>query len=205
MTLSSHRYCLRCRYVLDGLSSSRCPECGQRFDADNPKTYATQLRQTHQLNRILPITLAALPFLVLEIVCVGFVRETAGEIVSGLFGAVVIVGNLVVFAGILLRRPRLTALLLAALVLVTCPFPIYWKVRLNFLESEAKRIIAYAQTTKLRIGSYPPDLSGYQFQRAWTASRFTYSPAEFRLGWWVVQPGVSHWYTPKGGFGYYPD
>ena len=33
-------YCLACRYVLDGLDASRCPECGRGFDPDDPTTFA---------------------------------------------------------------------------------------------------------------------------------------------------------------------
>ncbi|MCI0366544.1 MAG: hypothetical protein L0219_21995 [Phycisphaerales bacterium] len=31
--------CLRCAYVLQNLTESRCPECGREFDLDNPSTY----------------------------------------------------------------------------------------------------------------------------------------------------------------------
>jgi hypothetical protein len=32
--------CLDCAYVLDGLDSPRCPECGREFDRNNPATYS---------------------------------------------------------------------------------------------------------------------------------------------------------------------
>lgn len=32
--------CLDCAYVLEGLSSRRCPECGRSFDPDDPHTYS---------------------------------------------------------------------------------------------------------------------------------------------------------------------
>ena len=32
-------YCRKCRYQLDSLSESRCPECGQSFDPADPSTY----------------------------------------------------------------------------------------------------------------------------------------------------------------------
>ena len=31
--------CRDCEYVLDRLPSNRCPECGRRFDPDDPGTY----------------------------------------------------------------------------------------------------------------------------------------------------------------------
>ncbi len=38
-------YCRRCRYVLDGLSDHRCPECGRPFDPANRQTYRTKPRR----------------------------------------------------------------------------------------------------------------------------------------------------------------
>lgn len=39
----SDMYCLNCRYSLRHLESQQCPECGQAFDATNPKTYLSKL------------------------------------------------------------------------------------------------------------------------------------------------------------------
>jgi hypothetical protein len=39
-----HARCISCGYSLRGLSSCRCPECGQAFDADNPRTMHLGLR-----------------------------------------------------------------------------------------------------------------------------------------------------------------
>jgi len=33
-------YCLGCRYPLRGLTGDACPECGRRFDAQDPTTYS---------------------------------------------------------------------------------------------------------------------------------------------------------------------
>lgn len=40
-----NRYCLQCRYALRGLSEHRCPECGKRFDPDDPDTTAATHRR----------------------------------------------------------------------------------------------------------------------------------------------------------------
>ncbi len=37
-------YCRACSYILDGLESSRCPECGLIFDADDKRTYRRRPR-----------------------------------------------------------------------------------------------------------------------------------------------------------------
>lgn len=36
-------YCRKCGYVLDGLSENCCPECGQVFHPDVPRTYLTSI------------------------------------------------------------------------------------------------------------------------------------------------------------------
>ena len=40
------RYCRRCSYVLDGLESKKCPECGRAFNPDNTRTYRRKPRLT---------------------------------------------------------------------------------------------------------------------------------------------------------------
>ena len=32
------RFCLACRYSLQGISTAKCPECGRSFDPDDPRT-----------------------------------------------------------------------------------------------------------------------------------------------------------------------
>jgi hypothetical protein len=43
-TCGSHRYCLTCGYILDGLPEARCPECGRGFDPADPETFAVRVR-----------------------------------------------------------------------------------------------------------------------------------------------------------------
>lgn len=203
--VDTHRYCLKCWYVLDGLTSPRCPECGSPFDAESPRTYATQPRLAYQFSRMWPVAGIAMSFLLLELVCISFAWNTAGEVVATLSGMIVLAGNFIVFTSVLLRRRWLTASLLVALLLLTCPYPIWLRIKLGFLESEARQIIAYAEGVRLRTGVYPADLSGYQFRRAWTSSSLNYSPNGFTVSWWAEQPGVAHWYTPASGFDFYPD
>ena len=43
------RRCLKCGYVLVGLSGSKCPECGRAFDPNNSATFATEARSGRSL------------------------------------------------------------------------------------------------------------------------------------------------------------
>src|SRR5262249_24022897 len=46
-------HCLRCRYVLVGLESSTCPECGAPFDPADPSTYWSPTELTDRAKRLL--------------------------------------------------------------------------------------------------------------------------------------------------------
>ena len=95
-------------------------------------------------------------------------------------------------------------MLLAGLVLLTCPYPIWLRIRLAMLEFEARRVIAHVEGIRSKTGSYPASLAGDGFRWGWMPAYFCYTPG-FELRWWAEQPGVSHWYTPGRGFDYYPD
>ena len=46
-------YCIKCRYSLFGLTSPRCPECGQPFDPNDPTTYLTTDRVVHPVHMVI--------------------------------------------------------------------------------------------------------------------------------------------------------
>lgn len=56
--VESHRYCRQCGYQLNGLSENRCPECGQTFDPNEPRTFALTPNYWRQ-HRWLPAALAS--------------------------------------------------------------------------------------------------------------------------------------------------
>ncbi|NOG52770.1 MAG: hypothetical protein HND57_00315 [Planctomycetes bacterium] len=45
MTKPIRMYCRNCRYPLNGLRDTVCPECGQAFDPADEKTFATSERR----------------------------------------------------------------------------------------------------------------------------------------------------------------
>lgn len=198
-----HRYCRACEYILDGLASVRCPECGHAFDPDNPRTYATRPRRVTLAPatwRILLLAAACIPF---ELLCVSFVWYAAGDVACAPYLLLIIAGNLGVVAAAFLHR-RLALALLCVLLALTCLRPIHLRMRMIYLDAEAAGIIAYAESVKANTGSYPANLAGYTFRWPWTAGFLSYSPG-FELHWWGEQPGVSHSYRAGRGYFYYPD
>jgi hypothetical protein len=45
VTTDAHKHCRGCRYILDFLVEPRCPECGQPFDPNDPRTFRTDERR----------------------------------------------------------------------------------------------------------------------------------------------------------------
>ncbi|MGI5836543.1 MAG: hypothetical protein ACOX87_08645 [Chloroflexota bacterium] len=158
----------------------------------------------------------AVPFAALLVTAVGaelaaawLAYYTIGEIVSGmLFIALGL--NVVPIALYALRRP-VTAVL-AALVLFAAivPYQAVLGHRLLALNDEAGRVVAYLYETRFRTGEYPHDLTGYTFRDAGLQPYFQEYRRDaesggFRLNWYVGTPSTSHSYTPRDGWGYYPD
>jgi hypothetical protein len=57
-------YCLGCGYLLHGLTTPQCPECGRAFDPRNSETFARSPRRwPAQSTRALPFTAPAMLFL----------------------------------------------------------------------------------------------------------------------------------------------
>lgn len=200
---SDHRYCRGCRYILDGLASPRCPECGRRFDPGDPKTFLTTPRRVAVTPATLRILLLAAACIPVELLCVSFVWYAAGDVACAPYLLLTIAGNLGVVAAAFLHR-RLAVALLCVLLALTCLRPVHLRIRMAYLDAEAAGIIAYAESVKASTGSYPVNLVGYTFRWPWTAGFLSYSPG-FELHWWGQQPGVSHSYRAGRGYFYYPD
>jgi len=146
----------------------------------------------------------------LEATCVYLAYHTLGEIPRLLYGLVVVTGNL----GILMlawrsRRAATVAALLLALAVV--PYQGALTVRLHRVQAEAARIVSYAYEQRLMAGEFPADLTAYDFRDA-AVRPFIQSYARnetdcggFCLFYRVGTESTSHFYSPRNGWGYYPD
>ena len=58
--------CKQCGYDLRGLHECRCPECGRRFDTENPRTYLTKpiSGRRYLLSALICVVLVVAPLLI---------------------------------------------------------------------------------------------------------------------------------------------
>ncbi len=108
------------------------------------------------------------------------------------------------------RKPYLAVLAVLALFVVIVPYQALLGHRLLALQDEVGGAVSYLYDARLRTGEYPADLSGYSFHDASLRPYFQEYRRDSDLGgfglyWYVGAPGTSHSYTPRQGWGYYPD
>lgn len=156
------------------------------------------------------LTALILVLALLEAACVTIAYHTLGEIPRFLYGLIVAAGNL----GILLlawrnRWAAAFAALLLALAIV--PYQTVLAVRLCRVQAEAAHIVAYAYEQRLQAGQFPADLTGYTFGDAAMRpfiqgyQRDAAACGGFCLFYRVGTESTSHSYSPRNGWGYYPD
>ena len=144
-----------------------------------------------------------------EILCARAAFETIGEITSWQYWALVIVSNsLVLLVAIASRKVALALALLLGLAIV--PYQLLLMRRHSLVRAEAARIVTYAYETKASTGAYPAGLDGYAFERPEVRKYIQgYYVGEqyggFQVMYRVGTETTSHWYSPNGGWDYYPD
>lgn len=51
-------WCIRCEYELTGLTDDRCPECGCKFDPDDPSSFRHTTSEQDEESSRLPVSVA---------------------------------------------------------------------------------------------------------------------------------------------------
>lgn len=163
------------------------------------------MRKTEVLLFALLLT-ALLP---LEVACAFLSHYTLGEM--GQFVSFVAFSSNLPFVALAWRERAAAALGVALIGILLIPYQVFLGARLVRVREEAARVVTYAYEHKARTGAFPPDLRGYRFHDAGVA-RFIqgYEAGDdvrggMRLVFRVGTPTTSHWYSPDGGWGYYPD
>ena len=146
----------------------------------------------------------------IELLCAYLAYETIGEIVSKLY--FMAVGINLIFILVAIRYRAVAALAAVALGLVIVPYQLVLGNRLLRVQSEAAAIVAYVYEYKLDTGHYPSDLSEYVFadpametyvQAYWVDDSPDWDG--FLLSYRVGTESTSHSFSPRHGWGYYPD
>jgi hypothetical protein len=144
----------------------------------------------------------------LEVFCAYLAYETIGEVVSVLY--FLAVGINLVFILLAVRSRSLAALGVVALALLIIPYQLFLGQRLVRVQAEATRIVSFAYEQKISTGEYPPDLGSYTFHDPEMEKYVQEYRADKSLGGFVVfyrvgTESTSHSYSPRYGWGYYPD
>jgi hypothetical protein len=148
--------------------------------------------------------------LCLEALATFIVYHAIGAVTSGAVVLASLLANAVVLVVCCLRF-RLGILLgfsfLALVYFCTAPLG----VRLYYVDREAKRIVSWAHSQKIKTGSYPEDLSGYIFLSPGCKEYIDYHKGvyegkdEFEVYYIVGTRNTGHRYDTEDGWFYYSD
>ncbi|MEM9378350.1 MAG: hypothetical protein AAGB93_00275 [Planctomycetota bacterium] len=156
---------------------------------------------------IFAITLLLL--LPLEVICAQSAFHTVGEIDHMVVWFTVAAGNLfaLALAALSPKAATVAALLVGATIV---PYHLGLIRRHSLVRHEASRIVAFAYEAKAQSGAFPSDLVAFEYERPSVARYIQHYGTDAQAGGFMVTycvgtPTTSHWYTPNGGWQYYPD
>lgn len=145
--------------------------------------------------------------ILLERFCAELAFHTIGEVVSGLYYFATWPNIIpILLYSVEFRKTALAIILAIALLII--PYNLFLGYRFIQLQKETKAIVEYVYEMKAQTGSYPKDLSGYEFKNPHLEKhiqRYDIRGNEFTLSYYVGTTGTSHWYDSKDGWHYYPD
>ena len=132
---------------------------------------------------------------------------TEGEVMEGLFGLLVWLVAGSTLLGFYRRKAAVWFILLVGGPLLL------WQTaqarRWALLHEDIVALVRFAEDLKSNTGRYPESLEGYTFKTDWVKGHIrgfsSDERGEFRIGYFLNDPGISYWYSSRTGFGYYPD
>ena len=130
---------------------------------------------------------------------------TEGEVLQGGYWLLVMLNIPILVCAV--AKPRYGMWAGLGLAMLLLPWQTMQNRRLVQLHEDVVGVVRYVEGQKKSGGSYPKNLSGHQFEHNWVKGNVSYSTADgsFRIGYYLNDPGIGYWYTPEGGFDYYPD
>lgn len=140
--------------------------------------------------------------------CVQSALETQGEVMQAMLWALFWVN--VVWIGIGAWSPRVAFIGLLVTALLIVPYQVFLLDRLTRLNSEMMQLVDARLRLRAEGKPIPPTLDDFKFSDP-DMKRFIhgYGVSEdgkhFSISYFVVQPGITHSYSSKTGWFYYPD
>lgn len=130
---------------------------------------------------------------------------TEGEVMQGLYWLLVY-ANIPICA-VALWKPRIGAWISFGLGALLLPWQASENRKWALIHEEIFAIIDHVEAAKKKDGAYPSTLGDYEYHRPWIREHVLYGVSEgaYRLSYFMDNKGISYWYDPQGGFGYYPD
>lgn len=143
-----------------------------------------------------------------EIWCAQSALETQGEVMQALLGALVWSNVIWICLGVWSPRASLVALLVTALLII--PYQVFLLGRLTWLNTEMMQLVDARLRLRAEGKAIPATLDDFkfsdpdvkQFIHGYGASE---DGKDFSISYFVVQPGITHSYSSKTGWFYYPD
>jgi hypothetical protein len=143
-----------------------------------------------------------------EFYCVSSVLETQGEVMQALLKMLFWVNAL--WVGLFWWFPRAALAGLLAMGLLIVPYQVALLDRLTRLNAEMSRLVDARLRLRAEGKPIPLNLDDYKFSDP-RLRRYVYSyeveenGRDFSLHYFVAQPGITHSYSSKTGWFYYPD
>ena len=141
----------------------------------------------------------------LEVYAAQLAYHTIGEVISSLY--LVLIGLNAIPIVLLLSKTmkKWGVVLMSIIALAILPYQFYLGSLLNPLEIEAEKLVDYLEREKGENGTYPQDLSDYNFNQARLENHFRYQKLnnEFELSYFVGTPNTSHFYLNQTGQWFY--
>ncbi len=131
---------------------------------------------------------------------------TEGEVMQGLFRVTVALSGFVALVLAALRRVWGIWVLVTAGGLLLC-----WQAsqvrKWAMLHENVEGIIRQARKRQQTNGGYPESIDAFTLMHPELQENIVYhgGPHTFRLTYFMNDTGITYWYDPETGYGYYPD
>ena len=143
-----------------------------------------------------------------ELWCADSSLETQGEVMQALLTFLIALN--VICAGLFWWFPRAALAGLLLLFALIVPYQVTLLNRLTRINNEVGRFVHERLQLRATGAPLPATIDDYKFKDP-SLRRYFYSyilsedARDFSIYYFVIDSGITHWYSSKDGWGYYPD